>query len=231
MLVHQDTAITDLTIDGETIDTTPWHPFYTEEQGWVDAGALQVGEHVLRVNGSYGTVEVVDTQSRSQTMYNLTVENAHTFYVGNDHWLVHNANIFCLFEAKLQKDVDYPKSIPDDLAARAEHNLKEQIRQAQNRIANEQLYHALELDPVFGDWMEQYHPEIVDYVQPLKNGMWDRGSPPGWTWHHDTWREGIMSLISKADHKLYSGQLHLPPKNMGGFEIWGVIRVTPPPSR
>ena len=34
---HEDDTIVTLTIDGEVIETTPWHPFYTDE-GWQYAG-------------------------------------------------------------------------------------------------------------------------------------------------------------------------------------------------
>ena len=47
-----------MTIDGEIIETTPWHPFYTDA-GWQEAEDLSIGELVLSLDGSYGTVEAV----------------------------------------------------------------------------------------------------------------------------------------------------------------------------
>ncbi len=40
VLVHLDPAIVNLTLDEEALETTPEHPFYTRERGWVDAGNL-----------------------------------------------------------------------------------------------------------------------------------------------------------------------------------------------
>ncbi|MFN8531670.1 MAG: hypothetical protein U0670_23950 [Anaerolineae bacterium] len=40
----------------------------------------------------YGTVEQVEVVAQHQQMYNLTVDEAHTFFVGDDQWLVHNAS-------------------------------------------------------------------------------------------------------------------------------------------
>ncbi len=48
---HDDTIVT-LTIDGEIIETTPWHPFYTNT-GWTDAANLTPGDLILSLAGSY----------------------------------------------------------------------------------------------------------------------------------------------------------------------------------
>ena len=63
---HTDPAIVLLTLGGETLETTPKHPFYTRERGWVDAIDLRMGEHVPRLDGPDGVVP------RVQLMYNLT---------------------------------------------------------------------------------------------------------------------------------------------------------------
>ncbi|MGI0015288.1 MAG: Hint domain-containing protein, partial [Nitrososphaera sp.] len=88
---HTDPFIVLLILDGETIETTLDHPFYTAERNWVGAGDLAVGEHVRRADGEYGVVRAVEIVGRTQRMYNLTVDEAHTFFVGAQRWLVHNA--------------------------------------------------------------------------------------------------------------------------------------------
>jgi hypothetical protein len=90
VMVHQDPVLTFLIIDGESIQTTPEHPFYTEEQGWVPAGELWIGAHVRKADGSYGAVQTIGEAHWPQPMYNLTVAQAHTFFVGKQQWLVHN---------------------------------------------------------------------------------------------------------------------------------------------
>lgn len=91
-LVHEDPVIVFLTIDGETIETTPEHPFFTDELSQVIAGRLQVGDRIQQADGNYGLVEAVAFVYQPQVMYNLTVADAHTYFVGNGQWLVHN---FC----------------------------------------------------------------------------------------------------------------------------------------
>ena len=92
VFIHDDDTIVTLTIDGEVIETTPWHPFYTDE-GWVDAEDLQPGDLVLALDGDYGVVEATLTEARTQTMYDLDVAIVDTFAVGDGAWVVHNCDI------------------------------------------------------------------------------------------------------------------------------------------
>src|SRR5206468_3165117 len=56
---HDDALVEYVTIDGERLETTPEHPFYTQERGWVAAGELWAGAHVRRADGGAGVVEAV----------------------------------------------------------------------------------------------------------------------------------------------------------------------------
>ena len=89
--VNNDPVTGTVTISGEIIHTTPEHPFYTSEGGWVDAKDLVSGAHVLAAEGGLGTVEDVRFRTDYMVMYNLTVADDHTFFVGAGKWLVHNA--------------------------------------------------------------------------------------------------------------------------------------------
>ena len=77
-----------LTIDGEVIETTPWHPFYTDA-GWEDAGDLEPGDLILSLDGDYGVVDSVVIAAETQTMYDLDVETVDTCAIGNGAWVVH----------------------------------------------------------------------------------------------------------------------------------------------
>ncbi|MCE7989944.1 MAG: hypothetical protein DYG89_53025 [Caldilinea sp. CFX5] len=90
-IAHLDKEIVTLVIEGERIYTTPEHPFYVNGQ-WIDASNLSVGDLVRRLDGSAGDVEAVTVEERPQVMYNLTVAVAHTFFVGEQQWLVHNCS-------------------------------------------------------------------------------------------------------------------------------------------
>lgn len=87
---HLDPVVVWLQIDGERVETTPEHPFYTTENRWVPAGKLQVGQFIRQANGGSGVIQAVEVVQVPQVMYNLTVDDAHTFFVGQRQWLVHN---------------------------------------------------------------------------------------------------------------------------------------------
>jgi len=62
-----------------------------EGEGWVNAENLEVGDDVHNADGETGEVESITIEETTQEMYNLTVDTAHTFFVGGGQWLVHNA--------------------------------------------------------------------------------------------------------------------------------------------
>jgi hypothetical protein len=90
VLEHNDAVTERVVVDGEEVVTTPEHPFYTAEGGWTDAKDLESGDHLRKADGSYGVVETVTFEDSPRRMYNLTVGTAHTFFVGEGQWLVHN---------------------------------------------------------------------------------------------------------------------------------------------
>jgi hypothetical protein len=110
---HEDPVVEYLTIDGETVVTTPNHPFYTDAGEWVNAGELQAGDRIRRADGSDGTVEAVTFVYAPQPMYNLTVATAHTYFIGDGEWLVHN----CKW---LGPDPDSPPAFGEILASHAD---------------------------------------------------------------------------------------------------------------
>jgi RHS repeat-associated protein len=103
LMVHYDTDLVDLTFaytksshtgqseqQVETIHTTQRHPFLSQEDGFVPAGQLVVGMHVVRSDGSVGTLVKWQVVPGAKDMYNLEVAQDHTFTVGDGQWVVHN---------------------------------------------------------------------------------------------------------------------------------------------
>ncbi|MEZ4869236.1 MAG: polymorphic toxin-type HINT domain-containing protein [Caldilineaceae bacterium] len=101
-LAQVDPVVVKLTIDGETIKTTPEHPFYKVETApwvtvgategrWTPAGELHAGDQILQADGTTSVVQTVVFEATPQVMYNLTVADAHTYTVGDGEWVVHNA--------------------------------------------------------------------------------------------------------------------------------------------
>ena len=90
--VSEATDLTHVTIDGETIDATPIHPFYVIGSGFKPAEKLLVGDKVLLLNGETREVENVTTEHLDEPVkvYNFEVEDWHTYYVTEQGVLVHN---------------------------------------------------------------------------------------------------------------------------------------------
>jgi hypothetical protein len=74
------------------IETTPNHPFFTTDRSWVEAGSLLPGEHLRTDSGTDAVVVSFTTEATPQAMWDLTVDTAHSFFVGSGGVLVHNFN-------------------------------------------------------------------------------------------------------------------------------------------
>lgn len=86
------TELVDIQINNQIITTTRNHPFYLPNYDvWVSADSLKTNDNVLLYDGTYQTVEGVDVRECAKTIvYNFTVDENHTYYVGNSGVLVHN---------------------------------------------------------------------------------------------------------------------------------------------
>jgi Pretoxin HINT domain len=71
---------------GEVIRTTPEHPFYVEDQGWTAAGSLKPGDRLATLSGEWAAVEEVFDTELYEEVYNLRVEEHHTYFVGDENW-------------------------------------------------------------------------------------------------------------------------------------------------
>lgn len=101
VLPHRDDEIAEVAIDGQLVTTTPDHPFYTVGRGWVEARDLWPGAEVRTTTGK-AQVSSVWSRPFSGTLWDLTVQGAHTFYVGPGRWLVHNCPAARGFDSRAQ---------------------------------------------------------------------------------------------------------------------------------
>ena len=78
------------TIEGEIIKTTPTHPFKTVYE-WTDAADLKVGDILKTYSNKTLKISKVLHLPKNQEVFNFHVEDFHTYYVGENLVLVHNA--------------------------------------------------------------------------------------------------------------------------------------------
>ncbi|WP_020124657.1 RHS repeat-associated core domain-containing protein [Streptomyces canus] len=96
--VNHDYDLVDLKIqlaDGktETLHTTSKHPFWDDTlHTWVPAGQLLAGHALNTADDRHAYVTAITPRPGDRDMYNLTVEELHTYYVlaGDTPVLVHN---------------------------------------------------------------------------------------------------------------------------------------------
>ena len=89
-LVHL--SITDENGSETTINTTENHPFYTEGKGWVTASKLEIGDILHTKDGKIQVVKEVSLEKLEAPVkvYNLEVDEQHTYFVSRVGVLVHN---------------------------------------------------------------------------------------------------------------------------------------------
>jgi hypothetical protein len=66
------------------------HPFWVTGEGWVSAETLEPDDCVRTLAGPCQAVVSVQLVSADTWVYNFTVATAHTYFVGDGQWLVHN---------------------------------------------------------------------------------------------------------------------------------------------
>jgi hypothetical protein len=81
--------------DGQTIRTTPEHPFWVRGEGWLPADLLRAGDALATLGGEWMTVAEAYDTGEYETVYNCRVAEWHTYFVGDDAYVTavwaHNA--------------------------------------------------------------------------------------------------------------------------------------------
>ena len=92
--VNQVDKILTINVGDEEINTTLYHPFFDkEENAWIEASFLKPGDEVYTLDGELLKIDEVTISYLDEpvNVYNFTVDNAHTYYVGRNDVLVHNS--------------------------------------------------------------------------------------------------------------------------------------------
>lgn len=198
---------------GRQIVATDGHPFYTANTGsWTNAADLRQGDQLVGADGSLTKVSALIDADQATTVYNLSVNDIHTYYAGEHSVLVHNCdpslgsgNAYSVaYETHLPK-TSYPgRSRP--------HHFQE---------ANRNLLRELDTDADVARGMEEMIPGIRGMLINSR-GTIARRPPSKWTWHHAANEEGLMQLVPKIQHTA-AGKLQslFHPGGRGGFGIWG----------
>ena len=92
VFVKETSTLVHVTVRDQVINTTETHLFYVEGKGWIEAIDLEEGDLLSLLDGTTEKVEKVEREYLDEPVkvYNFTVEDYHTYYVGKINILVHN---------------------------------------------------------------------------------------------------------------------------------------------
>jgi len=134
VMVNADPVIEHLEFDTGSIETTPNHPFFTAGRGWVLAGSLVIGEQVRTDTGHAATVTGFTLEATPSSMWDITVTDAHSFFVGSGAVLVHNCPAAWQGNPKVAVQMAHPPGVP---AMRAYGTLENDSRTAIDELADQ----------------------------------------------------------------------------------------------
>ena len=79
-----------LSVGGDSIVTTPGHPFAKAGHGWIRAGDLKAGDQILSANGPM-RVDTISPEP-AQKVWNLKLAEGHSYLVGEAGLVVHDGS-------------------------------------------------------------------------------------------------------------------------------------------
>lgn len=92
----------------QSLMATEEHPFWVEGKGWTKVRDLQPGDEFVTYNGAKATCMGVELDDFTDDVFNLEVEDFHTYFVGFAGVWVHNKSPID-FNRLNNKEVDNPK--------------------------------------------------------------------------------------------------------------------------
>ena len=79
-------------IDNDKIISTPTHPFYSPQKGWISAVSLKAGDFLVNADGDYVVIKKIQHELLKNpiSVYNFETADFHTYYVSTNSILCHN---------------------------------------------------------------------------------------------------------------------------------------------
>lgn len=89
---HETDEIYSIHVGGQTIESTFNHPFFVKDKGWTFVKNLKVGDLLVQSDGNTLKIESIELEQKHVTVYNMTVDEFHTYFVSDLGIWVHNTN-------------------------------------------------------------------------------------------------------------------------------------------
>ncbi|MED1919519.1 polymorphic toxin-type HINT domain-containing protein, partial [Bacillus thuringiensis] len=108
---HETDEIYQIHVGDQVIESTYNHPFWVEGKGWMYVKDLKVGDLLVQSDGNTLKIDSIELLHKQVTVYNMTVDEFHTYFVSDLGIWVHNTN-GCIDLSYLQK---YGNKVEDKL--------------------------------------------------------------------------------------------------------------------
>ncbi len=87
---HKTDDIYKISIGDQVIESTFNHPFYVRGKGWTFVKDLKVGDLLVQSDGNTLKIDSIELEHKHVTVYNMTVDEFHTYFVSDLGIWVHN---------------------------------------------------------------------------------------------------------------------------------------------
>ncbi len=87
---HETDEIYKIYVGGQIIESTFNHPFYVKNKGWTYVKDLKIGDLLVESDSNTLKVRSIELLHKQVTVYNLTVNEFHTYFVSDLGIWVHN---------------------------------------------------------------------------------------------------------------------------------------------
>ncbi|MCO8271813.1 polymorphic toxin-type HINT domain-containing protein [Actinoplanes sp. TRM 88003] len=198
-----DKSLVELTVAGATITATAGHKFYSPGRGWIIADDLEPGDKLRDTGGRTVAVKATRDYKAKTEVYNLTVDNTHTYYVkaGHNQVLVHNCMTTQAITERLQEHVD---AVVNDfengliglspgrqgavwgaIAKRGRERGSSAYEMHRGAVIDEHVKRRVEQDPKLNKILHicSLFEECPDFHDPTRNVWWDMTTDSGWKSH------------------------------------------------
>ncbi|MFD2331291.1 polymorphic toxin-type HINT domain-containing protein [Cohnella sp. GCM10020058] len=88
---HETDEIYNIQVGAQTIESTFNHPFYVDGKGWTFVKDLQAGDLLVQSDGHTLKIDSIELEQKHVTVYNMTVDEFHTYFVSDLGIWVHNS--------------------------------------------------------------------------------------------------------------------------------------------
>ncbi|WP_438433841.1 polymorphic toxin-type HINT domain-containing protein [Gorillibacterium sp. sgz500922] len=89
---HETDEIYQIHVGEETIESTYNHPFWVKDKGWTFVKDLKVGDLLVQSDGNTLQIDSIEPVQKQATVYNMTVDDFHTYFVSDLGIWVHNTS-------------------------------------------------------------------------------------------------------------------------------------------